>query len=188
VEEARRRGLHRNDLIIDRRLLQKLSWVLELEVVVPEPSDAVLDDWLAARPDSYQTSAIWTFEHRFFDKDRRDDAQGDAARRVGTGEPPAGDPWTRGHTSGATRSQIAGAFGDAVAAAVASDRQGQWLGPVASVYGWHLLWVTAHTPATMPSLQDIRGRVAEDWKRRQRNELVAQRLDEIAARKAPIRR
>ena len=63
----------------------------------------------------------------------------------------------------------------------------QWVGPIASVYGWHLVRGTAHRPERRPPLSEIRARVAEDWAAGWRTVEVKRRLDVIAGQKTPIR-
>jgi hypothetical protein len=41
----------------------------------------------------------------------------------------------------------------------------EWIGPVQSDYGYHLLLVTGRTQSRVPQLQEIRTQVEEDWTR-----------------------
>ena len=179
VAEARRRGLDRDDLIIDRRLVQKLEWAVELEVVVPEPTGPELAAWYASQRARYEVPETTDFDHRFFDRARRPDPHADAVAAL-TDDADRGDPWTRGHTQGATRAQIAGAFGERVGAAVAGAPLHEWSGPYPSPYGSHLVRVTERTPAHLPPLEEVRGRVREDLVSDRKRTLVRERLDALA--------
>lgn len=183
VTEARRRGLDRNDLIIDRRLVQKLEWAVELEVQVDEPTDTQLKELLAAKPEAYVLKASATFEQHFFDGARRADAKADAEKAVPqllAGEPVTGDPWTRGHTHGATRTQISGAFGAGIAAAIPKLPTKAWSDPLQSPFGWHIIRVTNRTDDRTPPFEELRPRLREDWQNQKKREAVQKRLDEIA--------
>lgn len=41
---------------------------------------------------------------------------------------------------------------------------GTWSGPVSSAFGRHLLRLTARDPGGMPSYEDLRGIVEQDWR------------------------
>jgi hypothetical protein len=181
--EARRRGLDRGDLIIDRRLVQKLEWAVALEVEVPEPTDDELAAFHAKNAGRYKRPATTSFQQIFFDRARRTTADADAAQALKaslTGPPPSGDPWTRGHTRGATRKQIEGAFGNGFASALAEEKVDVWFGPISSPYGHHVIKITERRAEELPTLDAVRGRVREDWRTDRRRLEVTRELDEIA--------
>ncbi len=188
VAEARRRGLDQGDLIIERRLVQKLEWAVELDVSVPDPTDAQLQAYLAANGERYRAPATHTFEQHFFDRSLRSNAREDAATALGVlndGGAVAADPWTRGHTRGATQSQVEGAFGNGAHRAIAASPVGQWSGPIQSPYGSHLIRVQSRSPAGTPEFSALRPRLAEDWEREQKRIATQARLDEIANGSSP---
>ena len=71
VREARRLGLEHGDTIIRRRLIQKMEFLLEGRVDVPDPDDATLEAWFTAHASDYTEPARATFVHRFFSRSRR---------------------------------------------------------------------------------------------------------------------
>ena len=100
--EALGMGLDRGDIIVRRRLLQKMEFLLEGLHPVPEPSDVELAAYLAAHADRYRAPARIDLTHVFVSRDRH----GAAAQAVATGlraaleaggEPSTlGDPFLRG--------------------------------------------------------------------------------------------
>jgi peptidyl-prolyl cis-trans isomerase C len=63
--EALALGLDRGDLIVRRRLVQKMDFLLAGSTPVPAPTDAELAAWLAAHPDQYAAPDRLSFEHVF---------------------------------------------------------------------------------------------------------------------------
>ena len=66
--------------------------------------------------------------------------------------------------------EVAGSFGGDFADALAVAPEGLWSGPVASTFGWHLVFVSERVPGSLPGLDEIREAVARDWAADQRRE------------------
>jgi parvulin-like peptidyl-prolyl isomerase len=58
---------------------------------------------------------------------------------------------------------VAGLFGSAFAQRLAAAEPGQWVGPVASDFGQHLVRVTGRVDGTAPPLSELREVVREEW-------------------------
>ena len=167
--EALGLGLDQEDLVVRRRLVQKME-VLAFANVSPIGDAAVMDYFLAHRED-YRLPETVTFGHAYFSLAARGDrvtqdaeaALGElrgagAADAAGFGDPPVvASPVTE-----ATRRQVADRFGDEFADAVFALEPGAWAGPVASAYGLHVVLVTGHAAARLPELAEVAGRVAAD--------------------------
>lgn len=178
LREARLMGLDREDLIVRRRLLQKMRFLLEDLAEIPEPSEADLQSWLESRRDQYRRRARLSLEHRFFSADRRpgDQARRDALRALevlqreeGEGAlsrdgGPRGDPFVLGvHFKRRTQAQLARSFGAPFAEAVMSLSAGQWRGPIKSSYGQHLVMISERAEARDATLEEVRPQVLADW-------------------------
>jgi len=77
------------------------------------------------------------------------------------------------------RSEVANLFGEAFAEKLGELTPGQWLGPVKSGYGVHLVRVSERTEGGMPVLADVRDTVTREWanaRRQQANEKYYQEL------------
>ena len=61
-------------------------------------------------------------------------------------------------------------FGGAdFAKAVFAARPGQWVGPIRSGFGWHLIRVTDATPGHLRAYADARGEALQAWQEQDRN-------------------
>ena len=176
VREARRLRLDEGDVIVRRRLAQKLSFLSEDVAALDAPDDAALIAYFEANRRRYETPAVVTFSHIYFSPERREDAAADAARALATLDPDAwrttGDPFMLGRTYAyATRARVGKDFGAGFAAAVmAMPADGTWRGPVESGYGLHLVRVDARAPAQGADYQSVAERVAADFDAERRAE------------------
>jgi parvulin-like peptidyl-prolyl isomerase len=59
-------------------------------------------------------------------------------------------------------------FGDEFGKALETETIGQWLGPVRSGFGVHLLRITERKPGYVPSLNEARTAVTREWENDQR--------------------
>jgi hypothetical protein len=178
VREAITLGLDQDDMVIRRRLRQKLEFVSEDLAAPAEPTDGQLSAYLAAHPDAFRVEPRYTFRQIFLDPRRRgDQLDHDAARLLARVRQAGIDPDTLGDTSLLDRrfeafpaSLAAEQFGDQFAAALGELSIGQWRGPVASTYGSHLVLVDDRTDGRVPALEEIRDVVRRDWANAQRTE------------------
>lgn len=181
VREALAMGLDRGDIIVRRRLIQKMEFLIENSEPVPPPTDAELERFLAAHPDRYASPARVTFTHVFVSAQHPGgDVAGTAASlkaQLEAGADPAslGDPFLRGrefrlHAQG----ELANVFGAAFAAAVMGLPENVWSGPVHSTFGEHVVRVTEKRPGVEPVLAAVRERVERDWRDERRETLNRQ--------------
>ncbi len=69
------------------------------------------------------------------------------------------------------RAEIARLFGTKFAEALVVQPVGQWVGPIASGYGAHLVRIDALQPGGMPSLDEARPLVEREWSNQKRQDL-----------------
>ncbi len=183
--EAKRLELDGNDTIIRRRLAQKLTFLNEdLANAVP-PDAAELEAYFDSNVDRYLIPEQYSFEHRYFSSDRREDAEADARAALADsagGEAPIGDPFIlqRSYADRSAR-ELADLFGrgfaDGLGAlTVATDR---WQGPVQSAYGWHLVRLSSRSEPRQPPLEEVSDAVRRDYlqeRRRRANDDFYQAL------------
>ena len=167
--EALALGLDRDDLVVRRRLVQKMEMLALRDG--PEISESdLMDHYLAHRAD-YTLPESVSFRHVFFSAAIRGadarTAAGDALRDVrvsgvsgasGLGDPPPMPP----EVSDWTRPMVEARFGADFAASVFGAAPDRWSGPVASPYGYHLVYVTRRAPARVPDFAEVAGRIATD--------------------------
>ena len=81
--EGRAAGLDRDDVVIRRRVRQKMEFLAE-EISVPEPSESELAAFLASNPDRFRTEDRLTFHHVFLSPARRADTIDQDLKQVET--------------------------------------------------------------------------------------------------------
>jgi hypothetical protein len=175
--EALAQGLDRDDVIVRRRLRQKLEFVSEDVDPIPEPTDAQLQAWLVAHPAQFAIASRYTFEQVFLDPTKRGASlQADAAglllqlRRGPIADVAAmGDPLLVAHTiDSAPATDVQAQFGAAFATTLGTLAPGTWQGPIASGYGVHLVRVIARDAGRTPALAEVRANVRTEWMHAQR--------------------
>ena len=167
--EALALGLDRDDLVVRRRLVQKMEMLALRDAPGISESD-LMDHYLAHRAD-YALPESVSFRHVFFSAAARgadahaaagaalaDVREGGASGVSGLGDPPPMPP----EVSNWTRPMVAERFGMDFAVSVFEADPGGWSGPVASAYGWHLVYVTRHAPARVPDFAEVAARIATD--------------------------
>jgi parvulin-like peptidyl-prolyl isomerase len=167
--EAKRMGLDNNDIIIRRRLAQKLTFLTEDVATSATPSEDELQTFFRENSDRYTVPARVSFRHRYFSTERRSDARADAAAAIAAGavadESISGDPFML-QLAYAQRSQreIADLFGAEFALALQELPEGGWQGPIASAYGWHAVTIEQRIDSRVPTFEEIARKVSIDHK------------------------
>ena len=72
--EALTMGLNQHDMVIRRRLAQKLEYLAKDLVALTPPTEEELQAYFAEHQDRYQQPALYTFTQVFIDPDKRGDA------------------------------------------------------------------------------------------------------------------
>jgi peptidyl-prolyl cis-trans isomerase C len=167
--EALELGLDREDLVVRRRLVQKMETLALGDDNDFGPSE-VMRYFLGHR-ERYRLPERVSFSYMFFSSAARGDrAQADAGMALSaliqahTSDPTGfGDaPITPSPVIGMTSAQVGERFGSEFADAVFDLPRGRWSAPIASAYGYHLVWVTAHADARLPELDEVSAQVAAD--------------------------
>ena len=147
--EALHLGLDRDDTIVRRRMLQKLTFLTEDLAVSDAPTGDTLKQYHQANSEQYKQPKRYSFQHRYFSTDRRDNAEQIAAQAV-TEKSLLGDPFMlqRQYAQRSER-EIGDLFGREFATALAALKPDQqWQGPLRSAYGWHAV---SYTHLTLPT-------------------------------------
>jgi hypothetical protein len=191
--EALAMGLDQDDVIIRRRLSQKLEFLFQdLADAVP-PEDQELLAYFDENRDRYQDPELITFTHVFLDPDRRgDQTLVDAETlmaELNAKDDPAKDGADRGdlfmlqgYYPQRPEAEISKLFGWEFAKSVFELEPGQWHGPVLSGYGVHLVYVHDRTQSPPPSFDAVVERVTEDWQTDRRQEFNDQFVENLMSR------
>jgi PPIC-type PPIASE domain len=178
AREAIALGLDEDDLVIRRRLRQKLEFVSEDVATDADPTDEELRAHLTAHPEVFRLEPRFTFRQVFLDPGRRGERlTSDAARLLARLQRGETDPASAGDGVMLEREfdalpadVVAQQFGEQFAAELERLPSGQWQGPVASAYGVHLVLVVGRTEGRVPALEEVRDAVRREWMSAQRLE------------------
>jgi hypothetical protein len=170
--EGRAAGLDRDDVIIRRRVRQKMEF-LAGEMSVPEPSDAELAAYLASNPERFRAEDQLTFHQVFLSATRRantidsDSKQlaGILARADGAVDATAlGDAFLLGEEfRDVSPGKVTSIFGESFAKQISATQKGRWQGPISSGFGQHFVFISGRVPGNLPPLDAIRPAVQREW-------------------------
>jgi parvulin-like peptidyl-prolyl isomerase len=166
TREAVGMGLDRDDTIIRRRLRQKLEFLVEDAASSAPPTDAELEAWLDAHPQSFRAEPQLAFRQVYVSPERRGASAGkDAEKLLARLRARGKDATTDGlgdasmlpseQPLGPLR-EVARAFGDDFAQELMKIEPGQWTGPVESPYGLHVVLVQERVAGAAPQLAEVR--------------------------------
>jgi hypothetical protein len=169
--EALALGLDVDDIVIRRRLRQKMEFISEDVAKLVAPTEAELQAFLAEHADRFREPLRISFAQVYLSPDRRGQGAWSDAERLlvgldtGRSDPAgAGDPFLleRDYRELAAR-DVERLFGGAFAARVVELPVGRWSGPVESGYGLHLVLVHERRSARLLDLAEVRDAVANEW-------------------------
>jgi hypothetical protein len=173
--EALALGLDRGDVIVRRRLVQKMEFVLENQNLPADPSDDNLQRFLERHAARYATPVRLTFTHVFISTDRHGARSAALAEELrarllaGAEASSSGDPFLHGATFvGRSEADIAAMFGESFARQLATVDLNTWTAPLHSSFGWHVVRVSQRSASALPPLAAVQQRVLSDWEEEQR--------------------
>jgi len=175
--EGVRLGLERDDIVVKRRVRQKIEMIAEEDASTRAPTEADLSAYLAANPARFVQPAILTFEQVFLGQSAAGPrvvhavAVTHQALRNGADPVALGKPTLLPYRMTLTPADlVARDFGPSFAAALEKVPVGEWVGPIDSSFGAHYVRVSDRTPAVAPQLAAVRDHVVREWEndRRQR--------------------
>lgn len=173
AREAKRLGLDAGDAIVRRRLVQKMELLIRDRYEPPAPTEADLTEYFAEHAASYQEPERVGFRHVFLgaENDLSPAYVTEAQAKLADSKSPdawrsIGKPFMLARQyAPLSATELSELFGPEFAAAVLSNSSAKdWIGPVRSAYGMHLVKVLDHHPASTPTLYQVRERVAADYR------------------------
>ncbi len=186
AREAIRLGLDQDDLIIRRRLAQKMAFAGEDISPVAEPDEAALRERFRRNPDQYASPPLLTFRHVFFSDDRAGGGGRVAAETVllsGAVDSATGDPFVLPRSYRQVRgSDLLRDYGPDFIEAALTAPLGQWTGPVRSAYGWHLVRVETRQKGGPADFETVKAQVRDDYLEAARDNANAAFMDQLRAR------
>lgn len=177
--EAVAMGLDQNDPQVRQRMRMKLEYMLE-DLSAQNVTDEALMAFLENHPDKFRSKIQLSFQQVYLNPEERKSLEADAKQlliRLNGGASPdsVGDPTlVPGDYNLATQSEIARSFGERFAGEVVKLKPGDWIGPVYSAYGGHLLKVSERVDAHLPALDEIRATVEREYLVQKKQEIKEQ--------------
>ncbi|HLH95120.1 MAG TPA: peptidylprolyl isomerase [Xanthobacteraceae bacterium] len=185
AREAQALGLDKDDIVVRRRLAQKMTFLLQDNSPAAAPSENDLHRLYEAQenrppsseaetgPQTMFTRPRISFAQIYFSREHRADAAADAraalqqVSQAGSGAPtmPVGDPAPmKSEFSNVDERTVGNDFGAKFAAEIFRLGPGPWQGPIMSARGVHLVQVTALIPAKLKPFDDVRDQLVEMWR------------------------
>jgi hypothetical protein len=177
-------GLDRDDIVVKRRVRQKIEVIAEEDASTRAPTDGDLSAYFVGNQVRFAQPAILTFEQVFLGDSTSSPevvqavAVTRAALRNGTDPEELGKPTLLPLRMTETPADlVARDFGASFAAALEQVPVGEWVGPIDSSFGAHYVRLSERTPAVAPQLAAVRDHVVREWenerRQRARNEAYA---------------
>jgi hypothetical protein len=190
ARQAQELGLDRDDIVVRRRLAQKMTFLLQDNSRRAAPGDDDLHRLYEAQrgqgvgqaqsgPSTLFTRPRISFTHIFFSRERRPDAAADAGaalRELSRPDPVAPTPELGDRIAGksefrnADERTVANQFGTKFAARIFELEPGPWEGPIESSQGLHLVRITQLLPAQLRPFDEIKSELVELWREQSQRE------------------
>lgn len=188
--ESQEMGLDRDDIVIRRRLRQKLEMLAEDVASLAVPSEEELQRYLDENLTDFMVEPRLTLRHIYFSRDRRGPQAGrDAAELLEriNAEAPSGDPGELGDPLplpadivDLRESEIARLFGSVFSDGLEGLETGRWVGPVESGFGLHLVFIEERVAGRAPELDEVRDAVQRELLSQRRRDAVDGLYDRLA--------
>jgi hypothetical protein len=189
--EGRAAGLDRDDVIIRRRVRQKMEFLAE-DMSAPEPSDEQLAAYLASNPERFRAEDQITFHQVFLSATRRASTIDSDSKQVadvlartdaGVKATALGDPFLLGEGFQAvSQDDVARMFGESFAKRISVLEQGRWQGPISTAFGQHFVFISQRIPGSQPTLDAVRQTVRREWANARRVEAEQKLYGSLRAR------
>ena len=186
--EAMAMGLDKDDIIIRRRLTQKMKYLFNDLSIVSKASEEELKKFVGEHPSKFMIPATISFAQVYFEPSEHETTLLEDANvlleklRISTIQESIG----LGDRSllpydfkNERKSDIRSMFGDTFMDQAFRASTNTWEGPFNSAYGLHLIYIHKRTEDHLPPLADIRERAQREWmslKQHEANEIFYQSL------------
>ena len=185
--EGLKMSLDKDDTLVRRRMQQKMEFLLEPSAEELIPKEGELEAYLAANARKFRTQDRLAFRQIFFDGKGSSESTVERAKIVrahletaAASEETAGDPTLLPERMELSDADVvASIFGKDFVAALKLVPEGEWVGPLNSPFGGHLVYVDEKKEGGTPPLADVREAVRLDWESGRRSQIAAQRYDDM---------
>ena len=183
VREAARLGLNQDDIIIRRRLAQKVEFMMADETVDALPDKEALKRFFDDNRTQYDQPETLTWRHVFAENQAQARQLRSALNQDETDWQDKGKPFMLNRQY-ARQSEVdlSRLMGTQFAAALFQEKAGDWRAPVESAFGWHVVKIDKRHEAQQAVFEPLIERIARDYQKRQRQEALAAAWAELRGR------
>jgi len=167
VQEALALSMDKGDAVIERRLSQKMTFLLESAAGAVEPSESDLKAYFEENKTAYTSAPMVAFEQVFFGEFANQGVLDQALLELEGGADPAsvGQRTLLPPEMPLSRDiAIDNTFGRGFFGRLLDLEVGKWTVPVPSGFGLHGLRVTERVEGTTPEFDAVRDKVTADYK------------------------
>jgi peptidyl-prolyl cis-trans isomerase C len=188
--EAIKMGLDKDDVVIKRRVVLQFRNFIEGLIVPEEPTEVELKEFFAENSEQYLSEESLSIIQVFFDPDKREestliDAERALVKLKNLEALPSdlskyGDQFMlASEYNDITPMELRKYFGRGFTNSVMALETKEWVGPVLSGYGTHLVYVSKKVSQIPPSLEDIKEEVIADYIEVEKQELKKIFIDSL---------
>lgn len=172
-QEALALGLDKDDMIIRRRLQQKMEFIAHDIAKQTEPTEAALSAFLAKHADLFKTETHFSFRQIYLNAGQKGNASKQEISRLlselnqpGTKanfRKPGDATLLPSEILNASATEVTGQFGKEFTNQLMQLPTGRWTGPVNSAYGVHLVSLGERKDGGTPALADVHDAVLREY-------------------------
>jgi hypothetical protein len=173
--EALNVGLDENDVVVRRRMVQKMELLSQDLALLADPTDQELRAFFQEQQEEHRIPPRLSFSHVYFNMDQRGSAGEEDAQRVladivsetptPRSAPQRGDRFMLEHDyTLRSPEEVRRDFGNRFAEALFRLEPG-WNGPIVSGFGLHLVYVGERVASRIPEYEEIRESLVRDYNR-----------------------
>jgi parvulin-like peptidyl-prolyl isomerase len=183
VREAARLGLDNDDIIIRRRLAQKVEFLLADEADQELPDEAALRRFFDDNQSQYETPETLSWRHVFADSAAAAEEMKAALQRDEGDWQNIGKPFMLNRQyARQSELDLSRLMGTQFAAALFAEKTGAWRGSVQSAFGWHVVKIDTRHAAAKAQFDPMIEQVARDYQKAQRQAALAEAWGDLRAR------
>jgi hypothetical protein len=186
-------GLDKGDIVIRRRLAQRLEYLSDSLITPEEPTEQELTKWYATKFEKFRQADLYTITHIFFDPDKRDvtaledaEALREQLNALNTQPDNFGQYGDRfmlqNYYPERTVVELSKLFGSGFVNEVIELEPGRWFGPVLSGYGVHVVRLDNRWIAPKPAFAEVKELVRQDIMATRAEELSNLFVDNLMSR------
>lgn len=186
--EAIELGLDRQDYVVRRRIVQSMEYALgSQDGDAAEPDDAHVRTWYDTHRELYSLPSVISFSHVYFGGAQAKERAAATLPLLIRGRVVPEEIGDRFRYTGTydkrTEQEVADHFGAAMARELfANSKPGSWIGPVASIHGYHLVRVEQVEPGGTQPFEQVRAKAAQDAFAAERKASIERNVTETLAR------